>query len=98
MTLDELKQELIEARKQIAKLLAELTEVNEDMLINIGTYIKSEKAYCTNGRSTAVCAGDWLVENAGWARVGKGTGRVQYYRPPNWKKGNALYDMMHRSK
>ena len=70
-----------QAAAEIERLRYELRECLEDRFFEIANYDAKQDRWCTDGITTAVNAGDRLVELGGWQHLEGGYGRVKFYRP-----------------
>lgn len=68
--------------------LAAVIHLLEDAM-HQGCYLDNEGWLHTMGISTWRDLGDYLVEHADWERAPGGAGRIQEYRPPQQREGEA---------
>ena len=69
-----------DAAGEIERLRSELADMAHDLFVGSASYDSAYDRWCTDGMSTAVAAGDKLVEIGGWQHLDIGYGRVQFYR------------------
>jgi hypothetical protein len=75
-----------ELEAEVERLRAELIEWIESYFTEVASYDDKKDRWCTDGRRSAVCAGDDLVECGVLELLDGGYGRVQFYRQKNTKK------------